>query len=484
MEHLSNRTLASLDGKLPLPAYRLAEVKPQIGIVHLGPGAFFRGHQAFYTEQALQHGGDWAISAVSMRSADVSQALMPQDGLYTLAVLDSKTSYQIIGSVQEVLIASEQYAAVFARLTAPSTRYVTMTITEKGYCLNAAGELDLQHPQIQQDLNGNSQAVTAIGLLASALAARYQANVAPFCVISCDNLTDNGRKLRRALISYTLQKNPALANWLEQQLICPCTMVDSITPATDETLRINVTKEIGLQDNWPIKREAFVQWVIEDILPSERPAWQQAGVIYAADVSAFEKAKLRLLNAPHSTLAYTGYLLGYETVYDAMQDQQLVAQLKQMVTVEIIPSFIAPSELDVNQYSTAIFARFCNPAIRHLLAQIAWDGSQKIPMRILPVIKDNLAAGRDIQLLSSCLAAWFLFIRRRVSEGEKLIDPLVDNLLEVVSQCTGIANHDVPLFLALDRVFPTELSLNEAFSAAVKAAYQDLTIYVARRLSG
>jgi fructuronate reductase len=142
MEHLSNSTLASLNGKLPLPDYRLADRKPQIGIVHLGPGAFFRGHQAFYTDQALQHGGDWAISAVSMRSADVSQALMPQDGLYTLAVLDAETSYQIIGSIQEVLIATEHYAEVFARLTAPTTRYVTMTITEKGYFQNSSREED------------------------------------------------------------------------------------------------------------------------------------------------------------------------------------------------------------------------------------------------------------------------------------------------------------------------------------------------------
>lgn len=474
MEHLSNSTLTSLQGKLPLPAYRLADRAPQIGIVHLGPGAFFRGHQAFYTDQALQHGGNWAISAVSMRSPDVSQALTPQDGLYTLAVLDAETSYQIIGSVAEVLIASEQYAAVFARLTAASTRYVTMTITEKGYCLNAVGELDLQHPQIQQDLAGNSQPVTAIGLLASALAARYQANIAPFCVISCDNLTDNGHKLRRALISYAAQKDPALANWLEQQLISPCTMVDSITPATDDVLRANVTAEIGLTDNWPIKREAFVQWVIEDILPVDRPAWQQAGVIYAADVSAFEKAKLRLLNAPHSTLAYTGYLLGYETVFDAMQDPAVVAQLTQMVQQEIMPSFTAPSELDVQQYSADIFARFRNPAIRHLLAQIAWDGSQKMPMRILPVIKDNLAAGRSIAGLSSCLAAWFLFIQRRSAEGEKLVDPLAEQLLAAAAKCTGDAKHDVALFLGLTAVFTAELTANTEFQTAVTAAYQQL----------
>ncbi|WP_423187322.1 mannitol dehydrogenase family protein [Alishewanella sp. d11] len=481
MEHLSNNTLASLNGKLPLPAYRLADNKPQIGIVHLGPGAFFRGHQAFYTDKALQHGGDWAISAVSMRSADVSQALMPQDGLYTLAVLDAETSYQIIGSIQEVLIATEHYAEVFARLTAPTTRYVTMTITEKGYCLNTAGELDLQHPHIQHDLTLNNKAVTAIGLLARALAVRYQHNIAPFCVISCDNLTDNGHKLRRALISFAAQSDPALANWLEQQLISPCTMVDSITPATDDALRANVTAAIGLIDNWPIKREAFVQWVIEDILPADRPAWQQVGVIYAADVSAFEKAKLRLLNAPHSTLAYMGYLLGHETVYDAMQDAQLVQHIQQMVELELIPSFQAPVELNPHHYSAAIFARFCNPAIRHLLAQIAWDGSQKMPMRILPAIQDNLAAGRSIQHLASCLAAWFLFIRQRAREGEKLVDPLAEQLLAVAAKCQGEAAHDVALFLAIEAVFPAALSQDAAFVTAVISSYQAISTLVAQR---
>ncbi|HEY9043524.1 MAG TPA: mannitol dehydrogenase family protein [Rheinheimera sp.] len=474
MANLSNQALASLNGKLPLPAYRLAEHKPKIGIVHLGPGAFFRGHQAWYTEQALQYGGDWAISAVSMRSPDVSQALTPQDGLYTLAVLDAVQSYQVIGSVQEVLIASEQYPQVLARLTAASTKYVTMTITEKGYCLNGSGQLDLTHTQIQQDLTGNQQPVTAIGLLFTALAARFQANIAPFCVISCDNLTDNGHKLRSALIAYAEQKDPTIANWLSQQLISPCTMVDSITPATDDAIKAQVAEVLGVADNWPIKREAFVQWVIEDILPADRPAWQQAGVIYAQDVSAFEKAKLRLLNAPHSTLAYVGSLLGYETVFDAMQDKTLTQFIQQMISDEIMPSFTPPAELDVQQYSNDILARFRNPAIRHLLAQIAWDGSQKLPMRVLPAIRDNLASGKPIDKLAFAIAAWCRFIVKRYKDNEKLVDPLAEPLLAVAAQCTGQADTDVALFLAVDAVFPAELSLNKAFFPAVRAAYQQL----------
>lgn len=474
MAQLNNQTLPTLDGKLPIPAYRLAENKPEIGIVHLGPGAFFRGHQAWYTEQALQFGGDWAISAVSMRSPDVSQALTPQDGLYTLAVLDAVQSYQVIGSVQEVLIASEQYPQVLARLTAASTKYVTMTITEKGYCLNGSGQLDLTHTQIQQDLTGNQQPVTAIGLLFTALAARFQANIAPFCVISCDNLTDNGHKLRSALIAYAEQKDPTIANWLSQQLISPCTMVDSITPATDDAIRAQVAEVLGVADNWPIKREAFVQWVIEDILPADRPAWQQAGVIYAQDVSAFEKAKLRLLNAPHSTLAYVGSLLGYETVFDAMQDKTLTQFIQQMISDEIMPSFTPPAELDVQQYSKDILARFNNPAIRHLLAQIAWDGSQKLPMRVLPAIRDNLAAGKPIDKLAFAIAAWCRFIVKRYKDNEKLVDPLAEPLLAVAAQCTGQADTDVALFLAVDAVFPAELSLNKTFFPAVRAAYQQL----------
>lgn len=474
MANLSNQALASLNGKLPIPAYRLAEHKPEIGIVHLGPGAFFRGHQAWYTEQALQFGGDWAISAVSMRSPDVSQALTPQDGLYTLAVLDAVQSYQVIGAVQEVLIASEQYPQVLARLTAASTKYVTMTITEKGYCLNGSGKLDLTHAQIQQDLTGNQQPVTAIGLLFTALAARFQANIAPFCVISCDNLTDNGHKLRSALIAYAEQKDPTIANWLSQQLISPCTMVDSITPATDDAIKAQVAEVLGVADNWPIKREAFVQWVIEDILPADRPAWQQAGVIYAQDVSAFEKAKLRLLNAPHSTLAYVGSLLGYETVFDAMQDKTLTQFIQQMISSEIMPSFTPPAELDVQQYSQDILARFNNPAIRHLLAQIAWDGSQKLPMRVLPAIRDNLAAGKPVDKLAFAIAAWCRFIVKRYKDNEKLVDPLAEPLLAVAAQCTGQADTDVALFLAVDAVFTAELSLNNTFFQAVRAAYQQL----------
>ncbi|RVU33293.1 mannitol dehydrogenase family protein [Rheinheimera riviphila] len=497
LPRLSQQTLQGTAATIPalaLPGYLTSgadqSAQPGIGIVHLGPGAFFRGHQAWYTHQALKQGGDWRICAVALRSSDVSDALTPQDGLYTLAVMEQQTSYQLIGSVAEVLVAPKHFPQVLARLTAAATKYVTMTITEKGYCLNGAGVLDLQHADIVHDLQSfardlnscadSSQPKSAIGLLVKALQLRFTANVPPFVVISCDNLTDNGHKLKNALLTFAEKSSPALANWLKQQLISPCTMVDSITPATDDALRQAVAHELGLEDAWPIKREAFCQWVIEDILPADRPAWGKAGVIYASDVSAFEKAKLRLLNAPHSTMAYLGVLLGIETVYDAMQQPVLVRFLKALVEEEIQPSFQAPAELDVASYSADIFRRFENPSVRHLLAQIAWDGSQKLPMRLIPVIQDNLAAGRPIAKLALAIAAWCRFIRLRASQqaqGVTLVDPLAAQLLAVAAQCAEQANEpatEVALFLTLDAVFPPKLALDSRFVAALKNAYTSL----------
>jgi fructuronate reductase len=295
-------------------------------------------------------------------------------------------------------------------------------------------------------------------------------------VLSCDNLTDNGHKLRNALLTFARQKQPALANWLEQQLLCPCTMVDSITPATDEMLPKQLAAELGYQDNWPIKREKFCQWVIEDILPAHRPAWHQAGVTYTQDVKAFEKAKLRLLNAPHSALAYLGSLCGLDTVFDAMQQPQLRSFVQKLAQKEIIGSFHAPAELNPAEYSADIFQRFDNPAIRHLLAQIAWDGSQKLPMRVFPIILDNLASGRSIQLLSLVVASWLLFIRLRYQQqpDTALVDPLAATLLNCAATCTGEAQTDTALFLALDQVFPPALQQSDAFKAELTAAYQQL----------
>lgn len=476
MKQLNNLTLPMLaESGVDIPNYRLAENPPKIGIVHIGPGAFFRGHQAWYTHQALaQFGGDWAISAVSMRSSGVSDALTEQQGLYTLAELDAKTSYQMIGAIEEVLIAKTQFSQVSARLLDAQTKFVTLTITEKGYCLDAKGDLDLSNKEIQTDLIRDKQPITAIGLLAFALAERKATDTQPFTILSCDNITDNGYKLKAALIAFANQFDTSLAKWIEDKLVCPCSMVDSITPATDDELRNLVSKNLSVKDNWPIKREAFVQWVIEDVLPTDSPAWQKVGATLTSDVRGFENAKLRLLNCPHSTLAYFGVLLGLETVFDTMQDQPLVDLIKTMINQEIIPSFTPPKELDVIAYSEDILARFRNPAIRHLVAQIAWDGSQKLPMRILPIIEQNLKDGNRICLLSSAVVAWFVFIRKRFIDQETLVDPLADKLLSIAKQCNNKPEHDIGLLLSITEIFPVMLASNTDFIQQLEMAYENI----------
>ncbi|MCI2285118.1 mannitol dehydrogenase family protein [Colwellia sp. MSW7] len=372
-----------------------------IGIVHLGPGAFHRGHQAVFTENAMNLSGEnWGICGVSLRSATARDILAKQDNLYTLAILDKKICYQVIGAIKEILVAQEQSDDILARMSAVNTKLVTLTITEKGYCLGTDGTLDLTHKDIKHDLESPENPVSAIGFIVESLKQRRQKKINAFNVLSCDNVSGNGDKLRRAVLDYAGQFDKPLQLWIDQNVAFPNSMVDSITPKTESYTIESVSKAINLRDNWPIQRESFTQWVIENNWEGERPDWENVGVIFTDDVEGFEKAKLRLLNCLHSTLAYAGSLAGFETVFDVTSDEGFYEYITQLATDEIIGSFRPPKELDVISYSHEIIQRFLNPSIRHLLAQIAYDGSQKIQMRILPIIEDNMALGRSTKLLS------------------------------------------------------------------------------------
>jgi len=291
-------------------------------------------------------------------------------------------------------------------------------------------------------------------------------------LIPCDNLPSNGRKLKAAIIAFAAQKDAALAQWIEAHLQCPCTMVDSITPATDDALRARVAEAIGAEDAWPIQREAFTQWVIETH-DYDGPDWASAGVILTNNVPAYERAKLRLLNGAHSTLAYAGLLRGHETVSGAMQDRELADLVRTLMISDIVPLLEAPAGFDLPAYVEAILKRFRNPAIRHLLSQIAWDGSQKLPIRIVSSLREAHARGRDISRLAVPLAAWMQFIRKRTNEGADIVDPLAETLKDVARRATGDAA-DVGLFLALNAIFPAELSADTHVVDAVTNAYQGL----------
>ncbi|MEZ0470743.1 mannitol dehydrogenase family protein [Luteimonas salinilitoris] len=470
MSRLNEATLAALPPAIVRPAYD--RTKTRIGIVHIGAGAFHRAHQAVHIDDLLADDPDWAICGVSLRSADVRDALGPQDGLYTLALLGGNLSLRVIGAIRELLCAREEPQAVLARLADPAVRLVTLTITEKGYCLSGDA-LDLAHPDIAHDVASPQAPASAIGYVVAGLALRRAADIAPYTVLSCDNLADNGGRLRRAALQYAQAFDPDLARWIETEVAFPRSMVDSITPATDDALRERVAAQLGCADAWPVQREPYTQWVIEDHFCNARPAFERAGATISDDIAGYDHAKLRLLNAPHSALAYLGSLMGIETVADAMRQPALAGFVERLMRADIAPTLDAPRGFDPDAYTDAILARFRNPDIRHLLSQIAWDGSQKLPVRILGTIADALVAGRPIDRLCLPVAAWMRFVRRQARNGVALVDPLADTLSALDRTTAGDASAAVAAFLALDAMF-APMSGDERFVAALRDAYMAL----------
>lgn len=466
MTRLSPETLGRLPADVARPAYDRAAMRA--GVVHFGPGAFHRAHQAAAFDTLLAHDPRWGITGVSLHSQGVAQALNPQGGLYTLALLDAQTRYRVIGSVGRVLTGSEPQA-ILAALAHADTRVISATVTEKGYCLGANGELDPAHPAIAADLAKACEdgwvPQSFVGWLVQGLATRRRAGLPGVTVLSCDNLTDNGRKLEAATLALARELDGDTAAWIADHVRFPNAMVDSITPATDDALRAQVHAATGLEDAWPIQREGFTQWVIEDRFAGERPALDLAGVTFAADVRPFEMAKLRLLNGAHSTLAYVGLGLGHETVAEAMRDAPLARFVEQLMRDDIAPAVVAPPGLDLPGYIADVLARFANPAIRHLLSQIAWDGSQKLPYRLLGTVRDALAAGRPIDRLAVPIAAWLRFLEKAAREGRTITDPLAEELLARAADWRAV--------LAMPAVFGP-LGHDERFIGAVGQAREAL----------
>ena len=399
----------------------------------------------------------------------------PKTGFTPWPNWTSERPCEISGAVRRLLVAPERPAEVLAHLASPDVRLVTLTVTEKGYTLNAGGALDLEDAAVRRDLDRPNDAPTSmVGWLTAGFRARRAAGLEPFVTLSCDNLSDNGGKLGRAAVAFAhASGEPDLADWIATRAKFPRTMVDSITPATDEPLRRRVSEALGLQDAWPIQREAFTQWVIEDDLGEDAPDLAAVGATLTSDVHLFEQAKLRLLNGPHSALAYIGLLAGLETVAQAMAEPFLAAYAARLMREDIAPTLRSGAGLDLDAYSASVLARFANPALRHELAQIAWDGSKKLPVRLFGTIEEALARGREVNRLALPIAAWMLFVRRQIASGRPLVDPLAEHL----ATCTaGTIEEDPNRFLELAQVFPLTLSRSKRFREAIFATHADLRI--------
>jgi fructuronate reductase len=469
-QQLSESTLKALNKNVEGCGYDRSTLG--IGIVHFGPGAFHRAHQAVYTDDLLRRGEkQWGICGVSIHSSQIKAALAEQDNLYTLAILDKHPRFRVIGALKKIMVAADEAENIIELLGSKNIQVVTLTVTEKGYCLTNNGHLDISNHAIIHDLDNLKNPKTVIGFLVAGLQERWKKNIPPFVVISCDNLTHNGKSLRRAVLDFSEKINAALYDWIKENVKFPSTMVDSITPATSDTTRDHVRTQIGLNDNWPIQRESFTQWVIEDIPGMMLPPWKDVGVIFSNNVHGYEIAKLRILNGMHTSLAFLGILSGIDTVRDAILEPNIRCFIHATLNNEIIPTLPQVDGLDSLDYQK-IIERFENPAVCYLLSQIAGDSTQKIPYRILNTVIDNLTQQKPATRLCFVLAAWMRFVRYKTSAVTEpaLVDPLADELMAIAKQCDDTAD-DVKRFLNLDQIFSDDLRKNPQFLQDVTNAY-------------
>ena len=421
MPRLCNATLATLPATVTRPAYDRSKVTP--GIVHLGVGAFHRAHQAVMVDDRIAAGEtDWGIIAASLRSPDTAEALNPQDGLYTIAVRDgSGTRLRVIGSILSVLVAPQEREKLIATMADKRIRIVSLTVTEKGYCHDpASGTLNEAHPDIVHDLANPSAPVSAPGLIVEALARRRAAGIPPFTVLCCDNLPSNGKTVRRVVARLGELRDPELGAFISAEVAFPSTMVDRIVPATTDADRTYVADQLGVSDAWPVMTEPFCQWVIEEAFPSGRPAFEKAGAEFTSDVAKYEKMKLRLLNGTHSTMAYLGQLSGLETISDTIGTPAFARFIRRMMDEEIGPTVPGFSAAQLDAYKDALITRYNNPALKHRTAQIAMDGSQKIPQRLMNTARERLADGQPITLIGTALAGFLRFMTGTGETGAPL----------------------------------------------------------------
>ena len=471
MPTLSLSTLSQLPPSVARPAYDPRRIG--IGIIHLGVGAFHRAHQAEVVDAVLADDPQWGICGVSLKSPTSKNLLVPQDGLYAILQKSAAgTNARVIGSMRESMFLGDDRAALMARFVDPAVRIVTLTVTEKGYCHDpATGKLNLAHPEIVHDLDHRDAPISAPGLLVAALSARRDAKAGPITILCCDNLPHNGRIVESIVLALAHEWAPALGEWIADNVTFPCTMVDRIVPATTIRDIEEASTLLGVRDEAPVVCEPYFQWVMEDRFAGGRPRWEAAGVQFADDVAPFETMKLRFLNGSHSTLAYLGYLAGHEYIWQASSDPDLGHLIERLMEQEIKPTVPPPPGIDLDAYRNQLLQRFRNPVLPHRTQQIAMDGSQKLPQRLLNTVRERLAKDASIAHLALAIAGWIRYASGKDEQGNviNVSDPLVKQFQQITTAAGGDPVRLAMGFLDLTSVFGEDLGKQLRFRAAVIA---------------
>jgi fructuronate reductase len=444
-------------------------------MVHLGLGAFHRAHQAVYTDDALCAGDrDWTIVGISLRGTAVRDQLIPQDCLYTVNERDNGgDTTRLIGAIRGVLVATEQPAQVIALLASADTRIVSLTITEKGYLRGLDQSLDIHAPQVAADLAGSTTPQSIYGLLAAALGLRRDAGLPGLTLLSCDNLAANGAQLTRLLDNFLERRDAKLARWFRNECTCPSTMVDRIVPATTPANLDALGARLGQTDAGAVFTEPFRQWVIEDRFAGPHPRWDLSGAQFVSAVGPYELGKLRMLNGAHSALAYLGMLRGHQFVHEAVADGSVREVIERLMRVEAAASLPSVSGLDPSTYADRLLERFGNRALPHRLAQIAIDGSQKLPQRWLSTLRYHQQLGHLCPALLKSLAAWIAYVR---GDRFTVIDPQAAELARLWQ--TAGREHIVAALFGPDGYFHGDWIANESEAQKLQ---QELSSYAGER---
>lgn len=473
---LSARSLKKLQKSISIPSYRMG--KNPCTILHFGIGNFHRSHQAFYLHSLLQIADtDWRICGVGLMPGDalMKENLASQDYLYSLVMQGSHAEeLSIIGSIDDLIVLPEEYDRLMSVSCSKELRIISLTVTEKGYCYDAEWDLDREHPDIKHDIAHPDQPVTVPGVLARCLKERFSSSDLPITIMSCDNIPENGKVLKKVLFSYLqLIGEQALLDTIERSVSFPCTMVDRITPATTDAQREYLKGTYGIIDVCPVFSEDFIQWVIEDDFKAGRPDWETVGAALTGDVVPYELMKIRLLNGSHSAISYLSLLAGYTYVDDAVTDSEIKAFLKSYLQ-EIRKTLKPIPAVDFEVYIESLIRRFSNIAIRDRLLRLAEDGSRKIPNAIIAPLNELLDTGKPTACITFSLAAWIVYLAQSVdNEAYKVEDPMSE-LLVTAAQT---ALEDVREFLGLAGLFPKELLEQEQFIAVLQ---QDIDRIVTR----
>lgn len=397
--------------ELPIPGPTYDRDGITAGIAHFSVGGFHRAHQAMYIDRLLNAGlaKDWGSCGIGVTESGrrMRDALAPQDGLYTLLLAhpDGTTEPRVIGSIVDFRYAPDDPEAVIELLADPKIRIISLTVTEGGYNIrDADGEFDLDNPAVAKDLSGEAPPATVFGLVTAALARRRDRGLKSPTIVSCDNVVGNGDVARKAFTTYAEQSDPALAQWIRENTTFPSSMVDRIAPVTTPEVAARLKADFGVDDAWPVVGEPFTEWVLEDDFADGRPPLEEAGVRIVDDVRPYEMMKLRLLNAAHQVLCFFAYLGGYRLVHDAAQDPLFDALLTRYLDEEGAPTL--PSIPGLTEYKNDIVGRFANAYVADTVARLCVLTSDRIPKFLLPVVVDNLKAGRPVTLSAATVASW------------------------------------------------------------------------------